>query len=204
MLLYRPVGLEELLLMFASDMRAFPPRLPEQPIFYPVTDEGYAVQIARDWNTKSNSLAGYVTRFAVNSTFAEAFPVRTVGAREHKELWVPAQELEAFNAHIEGRISVSAAYFGEAFRGVIPKAFALKGKDATEQFATLHRIHDYSLMDFHGEIAANQEAVYAHFPLWRSRKFVSEGITDAQQITVLRAVQKAWGEIVVEIPLAAV
>ena len=44
--LYRPVGAEELRLIEASGMRAFPPRLPEQPIFYPVTNEAYAVQIA--------------------------------------------------------------------------------------------------------------------------------------------------------------
>ena len=38
----------ELALIEASDSRAFPPRLPEQPIFYPVTNEAYAAQIARD------------------------------------------------------------------------------------------------------------------------------------------------------------
>lgn len=37
MFLYRPVGLEELKLIAASNFRAFPPRLPEQPIFYPVS-----------------------------------------------------------------------------------------------------------------------------------------------------------------------
>lgn len=40
-MLYRPVGIEELALVFDSGMRAFPPRLPEQPIFYPVTNFGY-------------------------------------------------------------------------------------------------------------------------------------------------------------------
>jgi hypothetical protein len=56
MLPYRPVGLEELRLIYEADMRAFPPRLPEQPIFYPVTNEEYARQIARYWNTKSGTL----------------------------------------------------------------------------------------------------------------------------------------------------
>ena len=49
-ILYRPVGTEELDLIRASGFSAFPPRLPEQPIFYPVLTEEYAVQIARDWN----------------------------------------------------------------------------------------------------------------------------------------------------------
>jgi len=30
-------------------VRALPPRLPEQPLFYPVLTEEYAVKIARDW-----------------------------------------------------------------------------------------------------------------------------------------------------------
>jgi putative RNA 2'-phosphotransferase len=41
--LYRPVGPEELALIEASGCSAFPPRLPEQPIFYPVTNEPYAI-----------------------------------------------------------------------------------------------------------------------------------------------------------------
>lgn len=36
MILWRPVGLAEMGLVFDSGMRRFPPRLPEQPIFYPV------------------------------------------------------------------------------------------------------------------------------------------------------------------------
>jgi hypothetical protein len=52
--LYRPVGRSELALIEASDFRNFPPRLPQQPIFYPVLSEEYAVQIARDWNAKYN------------------------------------------------------------------------------------------------------------------------------------------------------
>jgi len=51
-ILYRPVGRGELELIRASGFREFPPRLPEQPIFYPVLTEEYATQIARDWNTK--------------------------------------------------------------------------------------------------------------------------------------------------------
>ena len=35
MILYRPVGEQELALIRESKYTAFPPRLPEQPIFYP-------------------------------------------------------------------------------------------------------------------------------------------------------------------------
>lgn len=105
--LYRPVGREELDLIVASDWKAFPPRLPDQPIFYPVTNEGYAAQIARDWNTKTGSRHGYVTRFDVKADYVAKFDRKIVGGREHEELWVPAEELDDFNRHITGNIVVT-------------------------------------------------------------------------------------------------
>jgi hypothetical protein len=115
--LYRPVGLEEMRLVYESGLAAFPPRLPEQPIFYPVLDRGYAVQIARDWNTKGGHQAGYVTRFDVEEELAGRYETRIVGAREHAELWVPAEELEEFNRCIRPPILVVDAFFGDGFRG---------------------------------------------------------------------------------------
>lgn len=103
--LYRPVGPKELALIESSGFRAFPPRLPEQPIFYPVLQEDYAIQIARDWNVKESG-AGYVTAFEVEASFLSRYPVQTVGASRHQELWVPAEELADFNQHIVGLIRV--------------------------------------------------------------------------------------------------
>jgi hypothetical protein len=110
--LFRPVGPKELALIRASDFRAFPPRLPEQPIFYPVLNEAYATQIARDWNSKSaqNGNAGFVTRFAVRAAFLANYNVETVGSRMHQEYWIPAEQLDAFNASIVGPIEVIAEY----------------------------------------------------------------------------------------------
>jgi hypothetical protein len=109
--LYRPIGTKELELIKASGWAAFPPRLPEQPIFYPVTNEGYARQIARDWNTRHNDdRRGYVTRFEVSDQIASRYDRKIVGGREHEELWVPAEELESFNKAIVGPIEVIAAY----------------------------------------------------------------------------------------------
>lgn len=110
--LYRPVGPKELALIEESGYTAFPPRLPEQPIFYPVTNEPYAVQIARDWNSKSadNGNAGFVTRFAVRASFLAGYRIEQVGARQHQEYWIPAEELDQFNANIVGRIEVIAEY----------------------------------------------------------------------------------------------
>jgi hypothetical protein len=67
--LYRPVGEAELELIRASGWREFPPRLPEQPIFYPVLNREYATQIARDWNTRDGGI-GFVLRFEVDTEYA--------------------------------------------------------------------------------------------------------------------------------------
>jgi hypothetical protein len=107
--LYRPVGPAELALIRESGWRRFPPRLPEQPIFYPVLNEEYATRIARDWNAKRDG-GGYVTRFRVKADFARRYPVRSAGAAVHKELWIPAEELSAFNDNIVGEIEVVAAF----------------------------------------------------------------------------------------------
>jgi hypothetical protein len=112
--LYRPVGQHEYDLIAGSGFRRFPPRLAEQPFFYPVTNESYAIQIARDWNTKdaASGRTGYVLRFRVATEFLAAYPIRTVGSAVHQEYWVPAEELEAFNDRIEGKIEVVACYRG--------------------------------------------------------------------------------------------
>ncbi|WP_030455974.1 hypothetical protein [Herbidospora cretacea] len=105
MTLWRPTGPQELELVRRSGFTAWPPRLPEQPIFYPVLNEDYAVKIARDWNVPASG-AGYVTRFEVDAAFAERYPVRQAGGQTILELWVPAEELDEFNRHIVGLIEV--------------------------------------------------------------------------------------------------
>jgi hypothetical protein len=119
MILYRPVGLRELALIAASGWRAFPPRLPQQPIFYPVLTLAYTEQIARDWNTRdaASGFAGFVTRFEVDDAYLAQFPVQVAGNRTHQELWIPADELPAFNEQIIGQIVVEAAYYGPQFVG---------------------------------------------------------------------------------------
>ena len=113
--LFRPVGPEELKLIEESGCAAFPPRLPEQPIFYPVTNERYAAQIARDWNTQSGAKLGFVTRFSVSKGFLDRYERKIVGGREHEEYWIPADDLSEFNRNIVGKIEV-VARFTEADR----------------------------------------------------------------------------------------
>jgi hypothetical protein len=113
--LYRPVGPKELALIAGTGYREFPPRLPDQPIFYPVLNEEYARQIARDWNVRDSG-AGYVTRFAVRREFLAKYAEQTVGTAVHKELWIPAEDLAEMNRNIVGVIEVIAEYKAEQIR----------------------------------------------------------------------------------------
>ncbi len=107
--LYRPTGPEEMELVRRSGFRRWPPRLGEQPIFYPVTKEAYAVEIATKWNVRDSGV-GYVTRFRVAKTFMDRYAIHQVGASHHTEWWVPAQDLEELNANIVGEIEVLGEY----------------------------------------------------------------------------------------------
>lgn len=112
MILYRPTGQKELDLVAASGWKAWPPRLPDQPIFYPVTTFEYAEKIARDWNSvqAAPDNIGYVTRFEINAQTAAKYPLQLAGGRDHEELWVPAEELSDFNAGLTGLITCIATY----------------------------------------------------------------------------------------------
>ncbi len=110
--LYRPVGQKELDLIRASGFREFPPRLPEQPFFYPVLNEEYATQIAREWNTKDerSSFAGYVLRFNVRTEFLNQYQMRVVGDSIHREYWIPANDLKDLNSNIVGSIELVSEF----------------------------------------------------------------------------------------------
>ena len=108
--LWRPTGTKELELVASSGWREWPPRLPEQPIFYPVTNEGYAAQIARDWNTKNGDKIGYVTKFSVRKSYLDKFERKIVGGRQHEEYWVPAEVLPEFNLNIVGLIELVGTF----------------------------------------------------------------------------------------------
>jgi hypothetical protein len=108
-ILYRPTGPQELKLVAASGYRRWPPRLPEQPIFYPVTNEEYARQIAIKWNIPASGV-GYVTRFQVKKSFMDKYQIQKVGGEQHIEWWIPAEDLEELNDNIVGQIEVIGEY----------------------------------------------------------------------------------------------
>jgi hypothetical protein len=117
--LYRPVGVKELELIREAEMKAYPPRLSWQPIFYPVLNFEYAAQIAREWNTddEGSGFAGFVSSFEIPEEYFRNFKVEVVGGKIHEEIWVPAEQLEEFNSKIIGEIAIEAVYYGNRFSG---------------------------------------------------------------------------------------
>lgn len=188
MILYRPVGLNELHLIYESGMGIFPPRLPEQPIFYPVLNYAYAVQIARDWNTKSNPFAGYVTEFVVDDVYVTQFDRKIVGARKHEELWVPAEQLDTFNQHMQGRIAVTGAYFGPEFQGCIPSQGHLQDQNVATQLETLVALGEQDYMMLRDEIQLNHMTTFLYFPFWKT-------LATTQHHNTLAAIAMIWSEL---------
>lgn len=107
--LYRPTGPEELELVEQSGYTCWPSRLPGQPIFYPVTNEQYAIEIASKWNVKDSGV-GYVTRFHVRREFMDRYEIQTVGGAHHTEWWIPAEDVDEMNENIEGKIEVIRSF----------------------------------------------------------------------------------------------
>ena len=197
MILYRPVGLQELELIYDSGMKTFPARLPQQPIFYPVLQLEYARQIASDWNAKSGQSAGYVTEFKVEEDYIGQFEKHTVGSSHHQEFWIPAEELEEFNRNITGHIKVLEAYFGDAFQGFVPEQFGLGGKNTVEQFTELANSYIYKRVDFYLEIKRNHKAIFLNYPFWLKHDFKNPGLKEK----ILKAIKEAWFTSFPKIPL---
>lgn len=178
MMLYRPCGLEEMLLVWQSGLKRWPPRLPEQPIFYPVTNQGYAEQISRDWNTKSGTRMGYVTRFEVEDAYASRFERQVVGAREHEELWVPAEDLDVFNDHIIGTIEVVGLFVHPEAVGHVPSEGVFAGMGAREQLVWLESNKD--TLVFEQAIVDASASVWLNWPMWQSSAFeMSDDVSGA-------------------------
>ena len=201
MVCYRPISIAEFKLVYEGGMRGFPPRKPDQPIFYPVLDRRYACEIAEKWNATSGEFAGFVTEFHVNDEYARRFPRRQVGEARHAELWVPAEQLDEFNRNIAHPIHVVDAFFGKSYRGLVPEKFGLKGRGATEQIAALARTLRPSPMDFRCEVLANCEAVFINFAFWKKRDACEFGITTEQLAEALAMIETVFSEVYPDLKL---
>lgn len=186
--LYRPVGLFELERILDTGSRAFPPRLPEQPFFYPVLNSGYAEQIAREWNPpdERSGFAGFVTSFEVEADFLRAFDVKVVGASHHRELWIPAGELDAFNAHLTSFIQVGAVWYGPGYRGPSPRSDRLQGLSPREQLLVLNTLRRDDPEAFQALVHEDWRLVFCNQGLWRRLT------SDASETETCEALAALW------------
>ncbi|WP_426755281.1 hypothetical protein [Myxococcus sp. Y35] len=198
--LYRPVGLKEAELILASHCSAFPPRLPDQPIFYPVMNAEYARQIARDWNTPDagSGYAGFVTAFDVAADHLSRFTVRTVGNSLHQELWVPAEDLATFNRHIQGPVRFTEAWYGAEYRGPATPLGPLESqlRALLDQSAdTLPRLQEL--------LQANTAACLFNFAWWSSTPAAAQGLEPSDHLRLLDRIREAWVALYPTWPLPA-
>ncbi len=192
MILWRPVGLREMALVFEAGMRGFPPRLPEQPIFYPVLVEAYADQIAGTWNIAEEPYAGYVLEIEISDDYIARYTPHTVGGPMHRELWVPSEDLAELNRQMTRPLSVRRAFFGPKYRGYIPERFGLRGADAYKQITVMIDTMDCSMFDFVMEVSANMLAFFLNFPFWKAAGPTRLGVDAGRLERCLDHIRKAW------------
>jgi hypothetical protein len=202
-ILFRPVGLHELALVWDAGMREFPPRLPHQAIFYPVANIEYARQIARDWNTgdEKSGFSGFVTAFELDNSHLSKLEPHTVGSSKHLEYWIPAEDLSAFNAAIRGFIRLEEGYFGAAYTGHVPDALRLKGEDAIAQFVALSKALECGTFDATCEIPANRKNIFLNWLFWSQHDFSKVGISQDQREILLSNLKRCWKINQIDVPL---
>ena len=187
MKLFRPVGIKELEKILLLNAKAFPPRLAWQPIFYPVLNEQYAVQIAYEWNTPDefSGFCGFVVSFDVNDVFIKKYAVQNVGDIIHNELWIPSEELAEMNENIENHILLTKVFYGEKYTGIIENTKDFIGLNATEQ---IFKIKNNYKNDQDLKIILQNESVLVqiNFSFWRN---------NLQEIEITDKILALWHEI---------
>ncbi len=193
MKLYRPVGFKEMDLILNTGCRRYPPRLPTQPIFYPVLNIHYAKEIAEKWNTKDefSGYVGYVTEFEVDNDYISDFEPHIVGSSMHQEFWVPAEALEDFNQKIITNILILDAYFGSDYTGISIVNTPLKDKNHIEQFVQLNKLIKSNTMDFICEVLAQWKIITQNYLLWEKFDFSSYGIMHVEKEKLLQAMKNS-------------
>ncbi|MFV0393962.1 MAG: hypothetical protein ACK5LC_06155 [Coprobacillaceae bacterium] len=171
MKLYRPVGLYEMEKNLNTKGTAFSAPLPEQPIFYSVLNKEYAQQIAENWNTKdeSSGFSGFVTEFNIEEEFIKQYSVKNVGGNLHSDYWIPANEMKKFNAHLIGRITVTDAFYGRNYNGIIPEGITgFKEINPIQQIDNLNAIRNYNPLDFSGTVSVEWKIMNLNYIYWLS------------------------------------
>jgi len=172
MKLYRPVGLYEMEKILESDGKEFPPRFPEQPIFYPVLNITYARQIAKEWNQKDSrsGFVGFVTEFEIDDGYIKSYETHCVGSKTHQEYWIPAEELQEFNKNIINKITIVDAFYGKQYTGIKPSGVTgFRETAINNQIYVLKNIMSYNAMDFSGTVFVEWKIINLNLLYWLNK-----------------------------------
>jgi hypothetical protein len=155
---------------------------------------GYAIQIARDWNTQHHAHAGYVTRFNIDNEYAKRFERKVVGGREHQELWIPAEELNEFNGKLLGHIEVVTAYFAKGFEGSRSQfGFAKSDSSPITFFEALCNTLERTPMDFRGAVVLNARSVFCNYAYWKQLDSAILQVDNSKRVPmVIEGIRDAW------------
>jgi hypothetical protein len=135
-----------------------------------------------------------VTRFDVDDAYANRFERHIVGAREHEELWVAAEELSTFNAHILSPISVVSAFFGPSFDGCPAEPSA---RSLLHGLALAQRAGE---PDLARELRAAELATFLYFPYWACPG-MELGLDPESLQATLESVRRCWPRVMSAAPL---
>ncbi|MCL2859318.1 MAG: hypothetical protein FWF46_01845 [Oscillospiraceae bacterium] len=169
MKLYKPVGLFEMEKILESDGNGFPDRLPEQPIFYPVVNYSYAIQIAEKWNKDNynSGFSGYVTEFNIADEYIKNYEIHCVGDKNCKEYWIPSNQLAVFNQNITDKIKIIEAFYGEQYNGIKPSGLSsFKEEKINNQFNLLKNTLSYNPFDFSCTVFVEWELINLNLLYW--------------------------------------
>ncbi len=115
------------------------------------------------------------------------FTVQTVGNSLHQELWVPAEDLDTFNRHIQGPIRFIEAWYGPEYRGPDTTLGPLES-----QGLALLKQSGGALPRLQALIQANAVACLFNFAWWASSPAPAQGLDSATLLTLLDRVREAW------------
>ena len=62
-------------------------------------------------------------------------------------------------------------------------------------------IFNYSGMDFHCEINANNLAIFLHYSFWRQRDFSDKEISESEKNKILAFIKEIWSQSFPQTPL---
>jgi hypothetical protein len=131
-----------------------------------------------------------VTEFKVDEAYLSQFDEHVVGTAIHRELWIPAEQLELFNQHILEPIELIDAFYGDEYKGI---KHYFSDRYVKEIFEALYILFVHDLgQDLSGEITLNRNAILLNFKYWVTHDFSDTVLYEGEQERFLKHLAEVW------------